>query len=279
MDRPGQPSAASGPPPSGGAVDLGELVELSLTLGLPEHDLVILAEGNTSAVTQPGTFAVKVSGAQMSQATPDDFVELRWEPLVAALGDDRVGGDQVPALFDAASPGATPARAPSTETFIHAVGYALCDARFVAHTHPTAITSLLASTLPDDAIRRVLFPDEALVGGVEPVIVGYVDPGIELGRVLMHAVDDYRQRRGRSPRVALLRNHGMVAFGQTAQEVKAATLMTTKAARVRLGALAAGGLSPLPEGAAEHLAARADEKARLSSLFGSRADGRPQDDR
>ena len=52
----------------GSSADLAELVDLSLTLGLPEHDLVILAEGNTSTLTRPGSFAVKASGAQMSLA-------------------------------------------------------------------------------------------------------------------------------------------------------------------------------------------------------------------
>ena len=246
---------------------LSELVELSLTLGLPEHDLVILAEGNTSAASGRESFAVKASGAQMSVATAADFVELKWEPLVAALRDERVGNDQVEALFRTASPGAGPARAPSTETFIHAVGYALCGAAYVAHTHPTAITSLLSSTMDDADLKQVLFPDEAVVGGVEPMLVEYADPGIELGRLLLHGVEEYQQRLGRSPRVALLKNHGVVTFGRSAQEVAAATFMATKAARVRLGALLAGGLRPLPPGAAEHLANRNDEQARLTRLF------------
>ena len=125
-----------------------------------------------------------------------------------------------------------------------------------------------ARTNEDDALKQVLFPDEAVVGGVEPAIVGYADPGIELGRLLLREVDDYQQRLGRSPRVVLLKNHGVVTFGRSAQEVKAATFMATKAARVRLGALAAGGLSPLPPGAAEHLGGRSDEQARLTNLFG-----------
>ena len=259
----------------GSSADLAELVDLSLTLGLPEHDLVILAEGNTSTLTRPGSFAVKASGAQMSLANADDFVELRWEPLVVALRDERIGNDDVKALFRTASPGDGPRRAPSTETFIHAVGYGLCGATFVAHTHPTAITALLSSTIEDALLTEVLFPDEAVVGGVEPAIVGYADPGIELGRLLLREVDEYQQRLGRSPRVALLKNHGVVTFGRSAQEVKAATFMATKAARVRLGALAAGGLSPLPPGAAEHIAGRTDEQARLTNLFGPQ--GAPDD--
>lgn len=250
-------------------LELDELVELSLTLGLPQHDLVILAEGNTSTVTQPGRFAVKASGAQMSLATTADFVELHWEPLVAALRDDDTDPADVKRLFRDASPGDGPARAPSTETFIHAVGYALCGASYVAHTHPTAITALLSSTVRDEALKQVLFPDEAVVGGIEPALVGYGDPGLELGRMVLHEVDRYQQAIGRSPRVVLLKNHGVVTFGQTSAEVLAATLMSTKAARVRLAALAAGGLSPLPPGAAEHLSGRSDEQARLTNLFGS----------
>ena len=247
--------------------DLEELVELTLTLGLPEHDLVILAEGNTSAKTSEGTFAVKASGAQMARATVDDFVELEWDPIVRALSDEAVGNAEVDDIFRRASPGGRPRRRPSTETFIHAVGYGLCGATHVAHTHPTAITAMLSSTIADADLRRVLFPDEAVVGGVEPALVGYADPGIELGRLVLREVQRYQQALGRNPRVVLLKNHGVVAFGRSAQEVTAATMMATKAARVRLAAAAAGGLSPLPEGAAEHLAGRTDEKARLTDIF------------
>ena len=254
--------------------DLAELVELSLTLGRPEHDLVILAEGNASAATSPGSFAVKASGVQMAHSSASDFVELAWEPLVAALRDERVTSADASDIFAEASPdGRPPARPPSTETFMHAVGYAVCGASFVAHTHPTAITALLSSTITDDELRAVLFPDEAVVGGVEPVIVEYVDPGLELGRSLLREVEAYQQRLGRSPRVALLKNHGVVTIGQSSREALAATLMATKAARVRIGALSVGGLRPLPSGAAEHLAGRPDEQARLSSLFGGSDDG------
>jgi rhamnose utilization protein RhaD (predicted bifunctional aldolase and dehydrogenase) len=248
--------------------ELDELVELTLTIGLPEHDLVILAEGNTSAQTREGHFAVKASGAQMALATADDFVELEWDPLVRALDDESVGNAEVTELFRRASPGDGPRRRPSTETFIHAVGYGLCGATHVAHTHPTAITAMLSSTFSDADLRCVLFPDEAVVGGVEPALVGYADPGIELGRLVYREVIRYQQALGRDPRVVLLKNHGMVAFGRSAQEVKAASFMATKAARVRLAAAAAGGLSPLPEGAAEHLAGRTDEQARLTNIFG-----------
>lgn len=251
-------------------LDLEELVDLSLTLGLPQHDFVILAEGNTSAQTREGHFAVKASGAQMALAKVDDFVELEWEPLVQALRNDTIGNTEVNELFRRASPGNGPARAPSTETFIHAVGYGLCGATFVAHTHPTAITAMLSSTIADADLRRALFPDEAVVGGVQPAIVGYADPGIELGRLVLREVLRYQDDLGRNPRVVLLKNHGVVTFGRSAAEVEAATFMATKAARVRLAAAAAGGLSPLPEGAAEHVAGRSDEEARLTSLFGDR---------
>lgn len=254
---------------------LDELVRLSRRLGLPAHDLVILAEGNTSARTGDGHFAVKASGAMLADAMATDFVEVRSAPLMAAIRDERTSAADVDGLFAAATVGGQP-RAPSTEAFLHAVGYEACGAAWVAHTHPTPVTGLLSSTLDDDALGAVLFPDEAVVGGVAPAIVPYADPGLELGRRLLRAVETYQDAHGRAPRIVLLRNHGLVAFGHTPAEVAAATLMATKAARVRLAALAAGGLAPLPPGAAEHLAARSDEIARLARLIGP-ADGDPAD--
>ena len=44
-----------------------------------------------------------------------------------------------------------------------------------------------------------------------------------------------------SPKLILLRNHGMVALGQTADEVLRITAMAVKTARIIIGAYAVGG--------------------------------------
>lgn len=248
---------------------LDKLIGLSRELGRPELDLVILAEGNASAQIGPGEFAVKATGKSMEHSVGGDFVGLRWEPLVAALRDERTRPSDVPGLFRDARLAGGSERQPSTETFLHAVGYGLCSARYVAHTHPTHATALLSSIIEDRELREVLFPDQAIVCGPEVAIVPYADPGLELGRLLVAEVDRHQGIHGESPRIVLLRNHGIVAFGDTPEAVLAGTRMAAKAARVRIAAAAVGGTRPLSPDVARRLANRPDEVARLAQLFGA----------
>ncbi|MGH3658109.1 MAG: class II aldolase/adducin family protein, partial [Micromonosporaceae bacterium] len=62
--------------PIGDPDPIGQLVELSRTLGRPERDLVVLAEGNTSVRTTGNRMLVKASGSVMAAAGPGDFVEV-----------------------------------------------------------------------------------------------------------------------------------------------------------------------------------------------------------
>jgi hypothetical protein len=64
----------------------------------------------------------------------------------------------------------------------------------------------------------------------------------------------------------LLLSHGLFALGCSGPEAAAITAMAVKAARVRAGALAAGKLRFLPDGEAERLYDREDERARRQRL-------------
>ncbi len=67
---------------------LEALVAMSRELGRPERDLVILGEGNTSALCDEagdgaGTFWVKGSGTQLSSIDSSGFVQVRLAPVCA----------------------------------------------------------------------------------------------------------------------------------------------------------------------------------------------------
>jgi rhamnose utilization protein RhaD (predicted bifunctional aldolase and dehydrogenase) len=111
-----------------------------------------------------------------------------------------------------------------------------------------------------------VFPDEAVVCGPAALFVPYGEPGLPLGRLLLARFEAFVAERGGPPRLVLLANHGIVALGGTAAEVAAITAMAVKAARVRLGTLAAGGPRFLDPEQAERLAGREDELARLARL-------------
>jgi rhamnose utilization protein RhaD (predicted bifunctional aldolase and dehydrogenase) len=253
----------------------GELVALTGEVGDPGRDYVILAEGNTSARIDDGSFWVKGSGVRLEHARgPEAFVAMRLAPLMAALRGEEVGDAGLKRLLAGArAEGQGDGPAPSIETFVHAVCLAVGGAQLVAHTHPTAVNALLCARDAEALYRGVVFPDEAVVCGPAPLFVPYGEPGLPLGRLLLARFEAFVAERGGPPRLVLLANHGIVALGGTAAEVAAITAMAVKAARVRLGALAAGGPRFLDREQAERLAGREDELARLARLAGGSQGG------
>jgi rhamnose utilization protein RhaD (predicted bifunctional aldolase and dehydrogenase) len=249
---------------------LDELVALSRRIGLPANDYVLLAEGNTSALLDDGTFLVKASGARLDGIAPAGFVRLRLEPLLeAVLSDASEGAEE---LFRTARVETSPgAGRPSIETFVHVASLGLAGARWVVHTHPTALTGLLCSAHAEELLLAgPLFPDEAVVCGTAPLYVPYAEPGLQVARAFAPRVEEHTARVGEPPRVVLLGNHGLVALGATAAEAEAVTAMAVKAARVRLVAAAAGGLRPLAAASVAELVGRSDEVERRAEFLRGR---------
>jgi rhamnose utilization protein RhaD (predicted bifunctional aldolase and dehydrogenase) len=56
---------------------------MSRKLGQPERDLVMLGEGNTSALCDDGTFWVKASGTELRTIEAEGFVQLWLQPVAA----------------------------------------------------------------------------------------------------------------------------------------------------------------------------------------------------
>jgi len=237
---------------------IDELVALSRELGAPDNHLAILAEGNTSALLDEERMLVKVSGASLHDTSTESFLEV-WIDAVLALLDDnpRSEAEQEAALAACIVGGDTRLR-PSVETPLHAVALRHGGARFVGHTHPTAVNAILCSRHAAD-LTRALFPDQIVVCGSEPVFLPYVDPGLPLARALRDAL---RARAGAPPRTLYLQNHGLVALGRSPHEVLAITRMAAKAASILGGALAAGGATFLSEEEAAAIDARRDEHYR-----------------
>lgn len=256
-----------------------DLVAMSRRLGDPAADLVVAAEGNTSARLPDGRFAVKASGTRMEAAEAADFVVVEPEPLLAAL--DRPDTDQhrLTALLTAApgkppaGPAVTASAAPvraSIETLVHLAALEHAGATWVAHTHPTAVVGLLATRDAGALWEAPLFPDEAVIVG-RPAWVPYTEPGLALGRAVAAALRSHLDAEGAPPRLVLLGNHGIVALGSTPAEVETVTAMCVKAAKVRAAALATGRpLAPLPAEHAAALRARPDEAERRAYLKGVR---------
>ena len=245
---------------------LSQLVTMSRTLGDLANEYVILGEGNTSAWIDGETFFVKGSGTQLRSIGERDFVEVRFTGVLALLGKKNLSDAQIREGLRAAKANLDCPLRPSVETILHALALHSGAAKFVGHTHPTAVNAILCSLGAEEAFSGRLFPDEIVVCGPAPVYIPYTDPGLPLARAIWAQVRAYTDHYGQWPQVILLQNHGLIVFGQSAMEVVDTTAMAVKTAQVLLGTYTMGGphfLSPLQ---VSRLHSRPDEAYRRQVL-------------
>ncbi len=245
---------------------LAELVALSRWLGAPERDLVILGEGNTSAAIDEQTFFVKASGTELGTIGPEGFVEVHTGAVLKLLEKGELSDEEVMRGLGEAVVGETALR-PSVETFLHAAMLAR-GARFVGHTHPSDVNAILCSNMWREVLEGRLFPDEVICCGPAPCLVPYTDPGVRLAHAVIAAVEEYQATQGTLPKTVYIQNHGLIAVGESAREVRMITAMAVKAARIAWRAAALGGVHFLDEANIARLYTRPDEKYRERVLRG-----------
>jgi len=251
---------------------LERLVALSRHLAEPERDYAILAEGNTAARIDEETFWVKASGFRMASIDATGFVALRLAPLTVLLRGERLSDAELEARVAAARVDPAATLRPSVEALLHAAALTAGGARYVGHTHPTAVNAILCARQAEEAVLGRLFPDEIVVCGPAPVFVPYVDPGLPLAYEVRRRILAYVEAYGETPKVILMQNHGLVALGRDPEEVEAITAMAVKTARVLLGTYALGGPHPLSAEAVSRVHTRPDELYRRQLLQGTGAD-------
>lgn len=244
---------------------LAELIAMSHRLGAPSADCAMLGEGNTSARASDDSFFVKASGFQLPCIEAEGFTEVRFERALSLLEADDISDENVKAVLQDAQV-APQAPRPSVETILHALLLRLPGVEFVAHTHPTAVNAILCSKGGKEAFSGRLFPDEIVCCGADNVWIPFTDPGAPLARKVNEEVYKFIDQKGFLPRVILMQNHGMIAFGATTQAVENATHMMVKTARVLIGTYALGGPNFLPENIVERIVSRPDEKYREQLL-------------
>jgi rhamnose utilization protein RhaD (predicted bifunctional aldolase and dehydrogenase) len=96
--------------------------------------------------------------------------------------------------------------------------------------------------------------------------VPYVDPGFALAKAVRASLIVHNDKYGVQPKTMLMVNHGLVAFGSTAQEALNITLIADKWARILLGTNSFGGPKYLSGEQAGRFAERLDEKLRQEQL-------------
>jgi rhamnose utilization protein RhaD (predicted bifunctional aldolase and dehydrogenase)/NAD(P)-dependent dehydrogenase (short-subunit alcohol dehydrogenase family) len=170
--------------------------------------LVLHGGGNASlkttvrdlAGTSVAVLRVKGSGSDMGTMEPTGFPAVRLEPLRAlrtrkSLSGDAMAKTQRAYLIDPQAP------SPSVEMLLHA----FMPAKFVDHTHATAVLSLIDQ--PDAAELA------AEVFGGRLGFVPYLMPGFGLARKSAEVFDKNRQVEG-----LILDKHGIFTFGDDARE-------------------------------------------------------------
>jgi rhamnose utilization protein RhaD (predicted bifunctional aldolase and dehydrogenase) len=243
-----------------------DLLNLTVSLGEPARKLAILAEGNTSERLSDGRLIVKASGASLAAATRDDFVAINVDEIAAIIQDPAADQRSLTEALNAGIHRGVHRRA-SIESLMHAAIQAVTPVRFIGHTHPTAVLGLLASIHAATAYDAPAYSDEAVVIG-RPLFVRYAQPGIALGRAVFECLRRRVDEDGDAPSLILLGNHGIVALGPTGSAVEGVTEMAVKAAEVRIGALSAGGLVPVPAESTKAFFARDDIAERRRDLSG-----------
>ena len=241
---------------------LNELVRMSAWLGKPENDYVILGEGNTSAKIDENYFFVKASGKYLAISDDNTFVKVKHKDALDILDAGDLTDEEIKDALFAVCADPENKMKPSVETTFHAFLLSLPDVNFVGHTHPTAVNSLLCSVNAKEILKSCIFPDEIVYCGIEPIFLEYVDPGLELARIIRDASYKFIEEQGCSPKVILIQNHGLIALGKTAHEVEAITAMWCKTCRVLAGAHTFGGVHYFTKKNVERIYTRPDEHYR-----------------
>ena len=245
---------------------LKDLIRMTRNIGNPKYDYVILAEGNTSARIDDGSFFVKASGFYMENIEEKGFVEVRSEPVLLLLKRDHMTDEEIEQSFIEATANYH-GILPSIESILHAICISQADAIFMCHTHPVAVNAILCSRNAEKAFSGMIFPDEITLCGPAVLYVDWAQPGLELAKKVSVRIEKFKEEHGMPPRIIVMQNHGLIALGQNSVQVENMTHMFVKACRIRHGTFSVGGPQFLREKDVSRIFHRPDEKYREKLIF------------
>lgn len=242
-----------------------ELVRLSHELGREDRHLAILGEGNTSTDMGNGTFLVKSSGTSLGSLDENGVSLVSHAKVDELLALDQISEQEIEDGLVASL--ADPShKKPSVETFLHSICLRQQGVSWVGHTHTVSVLSILASKHGAEPFKKHVFPDAIVVCGKELLTVPYLDPGLELAKIVGRGLQEFVSKHGKAPKVILMENHGPVALGSSSREVLNIMLMLDKWARVLLGTLSIGGPEYLKDDDAARIDQRLDEAYRRKQI-------------
>ncbi len=195
--------------PGDGKKLLDERVATSRSLGTDEN-LVLHGGGNTSVKLRVHTMVgkdtpalfVKSSGSDLATINPEEFTAVELDRLLEAKLLESMDDEEMSSFIRSCMIDQDQAF-PSVEIFIHA----FINSKFVDHSHADFIVALTNTELADNEIAEV-FKEKILV-------IPYIQPGFQLARYFLNAIEerDLSNFAG-----VILRNHGLVTWGDTAKD-------------------------------------------------------------
>jgi NAD(P)-dependent dehydrogenase (short-subunit alcohol dehydrogenase family)/rhamnose utilization protein RhaD (predicted bifunctional aldolase and dehydrogenase) len=190
----------------------------------------LLAGGGNSSYKTDRHLYIKASGVSLSDIEEAGFVKLDRKRL-AAMWDRAYSTDPgqreaqvLEDLLDAREAGQQ-GRRPSVETLLHD----LLATTYVLHTHPPLVNALTCSRQGERAARNIL--------GDSALWIPTVNPGYILARTTRDAVQAYRRKHEKEPRVLLFENHGLCVGGDSYEEIRETTEDLMRKIRQHAGAV------------------------------------------
>jgi rhamnulose-1-phosphate aldolase/alcohol dehydrogenase len=192
---------------------LGQVLLASHLLGA-DRAVANFGGGNTSAKGEAADHVgrrvdvmwVKGSGSDLATMDRKDFTPLRLEEMLALFKRDEMTDEEMVAFLARCQTDPAAPRS-SIETLLHA----FVPAAHVHHTHPDAI-GVLAGTRDGERLVGECF-------GGEAAWIPYIRPGFSLAKQVGRAV-----RENPAMRLVILAKHGLVVWGDSAEEAYRRTI-------------------------------------------------------
>jgi ribulose-5-phosphate 4-epimerase/fuculose-1-phosphate aldolase len=216
-----------------------ELLDLSYSVS----KFCVGMEGNTSMKTHSGLI-IKASGSRLSDLHEDDLVSYNFS------------GEQLD-NFE---------KKGSMELGFHTFLLQQNEINFISPTHPTNTLKILCTQHIDTFANYRLFPDQVVFNGKKSCIVPYAKPGDELTEAIKTQVNLFININNEFPKLILLKNHGIIACGKTAEECIIISEICEKAAEIFISSKLIGDINFLPTFQVNNLIFDENEKYRKSLL-------------
>ena len=192
---------------------LEQLVVRSNLLGA-DRAVANFGGGNTSVKTRESDHAgretdvlwVKGSGSDLATMDASGFTGLRLQEILPLYARTEMSDEEMVAYLARCQLEPSMPRC-SIETLLHA----FVPAAHVDHTHPDAINAI-AGAVDGEALAHACFGDEV-------AWIDYIRPGFTLARQVGEAI-----RADDRVRIVILAKHGLVTWGDGAQESYRATI-------------------------------------------------------